>query len=176
MIVRRYRVVLALVVLCAVVGGGLAAYRLARGSDGPTSGWHTYTNSEHKYSIDYPKDAQFVVVPTLCGPDGFCVQHTEFKLADGSQVKVFVNFQGGACESTTSFRESPVEVGGHVGSEIVCTGALDPKYAGYYYINRAFQNVNGKLNYWAAAESPGEGTPDTATLDAMVRSFRFTKD
>jgi hypothetical protein len=136
----------------------------------PTAGlaeWHTYTNAEHGYGIDFPPGWKLLAEPTLCGGDGFCVQNIELTKGDAA-LFVFVNFQGDPCAASPDTVETQIMVSGYEGTEHRCTESTRGFGPGDAVI-RLIPEANGKHNYTLWGQSHG----DLSQVDAIVETFRI---
>ena len=128
-----------------------------------------YTNTDHKYEIRYPEGWTANEEATICDEEqpSFCVQETTLRGPDRSEVYVFVNFQGGFCETTRNL-EMDINVSGKMGREYVCPGFTIKSFGEGSSILRFFPEVNEK-NYLVLGQTKG----DLALVRTIVESFRF---
>ena len=129
--------------------------------------WHTYTNAEHAYQIQFPPDWELTAEPTNCGSDGFCVQNIELTKGDAA-LFVFVNFQGDWCNGSPDKVVTDIVVSGYEGTEYRCSDTIRSFGPGAAVIRR-IPDANGMLNYtlW------GQSRSDLSAIDEIVLTFRI---
>ena len=180
----------ALIVFVFVVLALVASLALSLSLSGEGDGWKTYRNFEYGYEVRYPADWQIVVTPKQIDPisklpDGRPFQVQGVRLTNGaevpsykSRVLVYVNFQGGWCESGDRYERRSIDVSGVRGVEDKCWWPPNMPCQPEPVCRetpveqvRLFEGARGWLNYAVLASNVDPA--QVGNTRKVVESFRF---
>ena len=157
-------------IILAVLVTAAVAFAVVVGLDdkGQFANWSTYENREQGYRIQHPPDWTLQEESTKCD-DTLCVQSIELKREDKASVFVFVNFQGGWCESSAGALVKDVVVSGYSGKEYRCQDFTIRDFGPGDSVSRYFLGAKGKINYLIL----GQAKADLSEVEAIIETFQF---